>query len=221
MKLSLYSGNLCTYYPSITLMERKNSCTSLIIIIHLCTPFHLSLINYLTFAEARKQRIVTRNLELAEARTKMYQDENIKLKEQLDRASRLQKAKEAKEAFTKRNQAAQSRPDHFEALAAVRTSRSYDALVDRPLRVQSALRTINEHPYLVSCRFHFTNRTKNWFRIKVGLKTPFWKGNTFWKRKQHLKRKHLFEKETSFETIWKKGFFFKVFFFFFLEKVIH
>ena len=30
MKLSLYSGNLSTYYKSITLMEGKNSCTSLI-----------------------------------------------------------------------------------------------------------------------------------------------------------------------------------------------
>ena len=30
MKLSLYSGNLSTYYKSITLVEDKNSCTSLI-----------------------------------------------------------------------------------------------------------------------------------------------------------------------------------------------
>ena len=30
MKLSLYSGNLSTYYKSITLVESKNSCTSLI-----------------------------------------------------------------------------------------------------------------------------------------------------------------------------------------------
>ena len=30
MKLSLYSGNLSTYYKSITLVEGKNSCTSLI-----------------------------------------------------------------------------------------------------------------------------------------------------------------------------------------------
>ena len=30
MKLSLYSGNLSTYYKSITLVEGKNSCMSLI-----------------------------------------------------------------------------------------------------------------------------------------------------------------------------------------------
>ena len=141
-------------------MERKNSCTSLLIIILLCTPFHLPLIYYLTFAEARKQRIATRNLELAEARTRIYQDENIKLRQQIDKASRLQRANEAKQAFVKKNPPSNSRPDHFETLG-VRTSRSYDALVDRPVRVQSALRTIHEQPYFVSCRFHFTNRTKN------------------------------------------------------------
>ena len=33
MRLSLYSGNLSTYYKSITLVEGKNSCTSLICIL--------------------------------------------------------------------------------------------------------------------------------------------------------------------------------------------
>ena len=112
------------------------------------------LINYLTLAELRRNHAVMKTAEMAEQRANLYHEANLKLSEKLARMERLQKAKEQQAKFKKPSTSSKAEyGDRLGDYVNVGAARSLEALIDGPVKLQSAMRTINQVPYFVSSNF--------------------------------------------------------------------